>query len=335
MQQFTFLIILSVITAARALVPSFLRHWTCVGIRSGMDFSRPLAINIGDLPLVLWKNENTGKIVSAMNICKHMGSRLDTGTVTDAGCLKCNYHGLEFSEKDAFGQIAEHEGKLFWAYEPAKPAPEKIPFFANKNYIHSFLQIDMDASLVDCALNSVDVRHPEFVHNMGFGSSVPPTDIRQYNYKDRVGLAFKYESNAMMRRINSGVQSTQNFHMFVYPSFTWSRVSFDNKHLIVAVNFLPLERNKTRWFVTLCHNYYQSNIQQNFMKMLAATILSQDYVQMRTQAPDDELKRSVLFDHVFKDEEVILWLYKMFGDYAYPDTKACATLYGSHRENNK
>lgn len=335
----TCIILLFFLSKTFSLISNMFRHWTCLGIQNTMDFSRPFSINVGDLPLVLWKNHNTGKIQSTVNICKHMGSRLDNGIITDTGCLKCKYHGLEFSGKDNFGEIAEHEGKIFWAYEPIEKIPHKIPFFNNKDYIHSFLQIDMEGSLVDSALNSVDLRHPEFVHNLGFGNSIPPTDIHQYLYKDltgsptRVGLAFKYESNKLMRKFNDNTKSTQNFHMFVYPTYTWSRVSFDNKHLIVAVNMLPLEKKKTRWFVTLCHNYYQSNIQKNFMKMLASTILSQDYVQMQYQAPENVLKKSIMFEHVFNDEEVILWLYKIFENYKYPDIEICADLYKLHRQN--
>ena len=126
-----------------------------------------------------------------------MGSKLDNGIVTDSGCLKCKYHGLEFSENDRFGEIVEHEGKVFWAYDPTEKTPYKIPFYNNPRYTKSYLEIDMDASLTDSAFNSVDLRHPEYVHNLGFGSSVPPTNIRHYTYAnphtyqtDRVGLAF-------------------------------------------------------------------------------------------------------------------------------------------------
>jgi hypothetical protein len=123
--------------------------------------------------------------------------------------------------------------------------------------------------------------------------------------------------------------------MFVYPTFTWSRVSFNDKHLIIAVNLLPLENKKTRWFVTICHNYYKSPIQKNVMKGLATFILSQDYFQMKNQYPENKLKAAVLFNHIFKDEDVILWLREEFRDYKFPDVNTCLDLFTEYNSNRK
>jgi len=310
----------------------FFNHWHCVGIKEKIDFSKPYKFNIGELPLVAWRN-NEGEIITGMNICKHMGSQLDNGIITPSGCLKCRYHGLEFTRNDRFGETVEHEGKVFWSYKPDQKLPHKVPFFHNKNYETSFLQIDMEASLQDSAFNTMDLRHPEYVHKGGFGSTIPPSNIKQYKFKDRIGLAFDYQSNAMMKSINDNKRTTHNFHMFVYPTFTWSRVSFNDKHLVIAVNLLPLENKKTRWFVTICHNYYKSPIQKNVMKGLATFILSQDYFQMKNQYPENKLKAAVLFNHIFKDEDVILWLREEFRGYKFPDVNTCLDLFTEYNAN--
>jgi hypothetical protein len=192
----------------------------------------------------------------------------------------------------------------------------------------------MEGSLIDSALNTMDVRHPEYVHNklLGFGSSISPTNLKQYKYNDGVGLAFDYQPNKLMQSLNNNIEVTKNFHMFMYPSFTWSKVSFLKKNLIISVNMLPLAPNKTRWYVTISHNYYKSDIQKNFMKVLATSILSQDYVQMKNQYEENSLKEAVLFGHTFPDEEVITWLYKMFQDsYQYPSIEVCTKLYKEYR----
>lgn len=308
----------------------FLRTWTCVGIHDRIDWSKPVGVRIGELPLVLWKSPVTGKILPMVNVCKHMGSKLDIGTITDQGRIKCPYHGLEFDTEDAFGQVQVHEGKVFWSHRPLLPKPYRTPFFSNPNYAHSFLEIDMDASLTDCAFNSMDVHHPEYVHRMGFGSTIPPSNLKQYRYTnregemDRVGLAFDYESNTVMQSINQNAKVTHNFHMFLYPSFTWSRVSFNNKHLMVALNLCPLSRDKTRWYVTLCHNYKKSVFGKELMKTLALTILSQDHVQMKLQQAEGALKNSVTFRKSLDEEEVIWWLRDMMMKYQYPDEEKCA-----------
>lgn len=332
------LIIIFVETAiAFSYSTDFFRNWNCLGIRENIDFSVPYKANIGDLPLVIWKNPKTEKILSSINVCKHMGSKLDNGIITEAGCLKCQYHGLEMSESDTFGEIKEHEGKLFWSHTPLKSVPDSVPFYNHLNFEKSFLQIDMDSSLTDSAYNTMDIRHPEYVHNkiVGFGSSIPPENIKYFRYNtdmNRIGMSFDYSSNSMMRAINNNIKKTNNFHMFVYPTFSWSKVSFSTNHLIIGVNLLPIGENKTRWFVTLCHNYYTTKFGKNFVQLMANTILSQDYIQMKNQYCNDKLKNEMLFTHIFKDEEPILELKKMFDTYKYPDIDACVELYRKDKD---
>jgi phenylpropionate dioxygenase-like ring-hydroxylating dioxygenase large terminal subunit len=270
------------------------RNWNCIGIKNKIDFTKPYKINIGELPLVIWQHPKTMKLISGINICKHMGSKLDNGIITSSGLLKCQYHGLEIGEDDKFGEVVEVEGKIFWAYKPLNKKPCLTPFFSNKEYVTSFLEIDMDCSLLDSAYNTMDLRHPEYVHNkiIGFGSKIPPKNIKHFIYKDelRLGLSFDYISNERMKSLNK-VKKTKNFHMYIYPTFTWSKVTFENKNLIISVNFLPLSENKTRWYVTICHNYYKDNIGPSIMKFLARAILNQDYFQMQNQYNENILKK--------------------------------------------
>uniref|UniRef100_A0A6C0DCS8 Rieske domain-containing protein n=1 Tax=viral metagenome TaxID=1070528 RepID=A0A6C0DCS8_9ZZZZ len=315
----------------------FFNHWHCIGIKNKIDLSKPYKVNIGELPLVLWNDKKNNKLITTINICKHMGSRLDNGVITESGCLKCQYHGLEMSNLDNFGETIEYQGKIFWSYKPKNKKPGSIPFYNNKEYETSFLEIDMDCSLTDSAFNTMDIRHPEYVHNkiVGFGNNIYPTNIKYYNWTDQIGLSFDYSSNRIMRQINDNTRKTSNFHMYQYPSFTWSRVSFNEKHLIIGVNFLPLGKKKTRWYVTLCHNYYKSEIGKKIMKLLALTILSQDFIQMYNQYEDNELKKLILFNHKFVDEEPILELNRLFKNYEYPDVNLCAELYKKHISENQ
>ena len=303
---------------------------------------------MGELPLAIWKNPVTQQLSSVINICRHMGSKLDNAIITNEGCLKCQYHGLEMSSTDTFGEVMEFQGKLFWSYKPLRPTPYKVPFYDNPSYETFHLVIDMDAGLVDSVLNTMDIRHPEYVHRLGFGNSKPPTNIQQYLYKDastklpsdHIGLSFDYCSNPIMSKLNNNMKTTKNFHMYVYPTFSWSRVSFktiDNKenNLIIGVNLLPLGPEKTRWFITVCHNYYVSEIQKKFVQMMAATILGQDYAQMSNQYPDNKLKRAMLLEHTFPDEDVVVWIRDMFKKYRYPSIDDCTDLYKDYKMCNK
>ena len=313
----------------------FFNHWLCIGVKNEISFDRPYSMNIGELPLVLWKDKNTQKIYSTVNICKHMGSKLNNGLITENGCLKCGYHGLEYSERDKFGEVIEQDGKIFWAYKPIHSTPYKIPFYNNPTYEKSFLTIDMEASLTDSAFNTMDLRHPEYVHGgIGFGSTIPPENIREYVYSnEKIGLAFDYHANNIIQKINKDSKTTQNFHMFYYPGFSWSKVTFDKtNHLIIGVNLLPLENKKTRWYITICHNYYTNNIQKELMKLFTLVILSQDYTQMKNQYHENKLKKYILFNYIFKNEETIVRVKDMFSNYNYPSDDICLELYKDFRQ---
>lgn len=315
---------------------NFFNHWHCVGIKKYIDSSKPYKINIGDLPLVLWKSKNDW--ISTVNVCKHMGSQLDNGKIKD-GCLKCQYHGLEYSDQDKFGHVLSYQGKLFWSYAPFQDKPHGLAVYDDDDYAKSFLYVDMESSLQDSAYNTMDVRHPEYVHSMGFGSNRPPKNIQHYrNEKElSVGLEFEYESNIIMQHLNNHVRNTQNSHVFYYPSFSFSTVKFLKNDLVIGVNLLPLEKKKTRWFLTICHNYKKTDFEKDLMKLLASTILSQDYIQMKNQYPENDLKKEILFHHVFHDEEAILWVKDMFDkeDYQYPDVGMCAELYKHYKNDAK
>lgn len=316
-------------------------HWHCIGIKDNIDFTKPFTVNIGELPLVIWKNPITEKYTSTINICKHMGSKLNNAEITPSGCLKCKYHGFQYSQNtptDIFGKCLEHEGKIFWSYKPFNLIPEKTPFFHHNNFTTAFLEFDMECSLKDSAFNTMDLRHPEFVHSglFGFGNNVPPKNIKHYYYsKNKVGLSFDYISKQNIQSLNANAKFTNNYHMYIYPSFSWSKVTFDKtKHLIIGVNLLPLEQKKTRWFITICNNYFTKPFQQNFLKLLAFTILSQDYKQMKNQQTESLLKDAVLFSHKFENEEAILFLHERFKDYRYPSIEYATELYKDYQNSH-
>jgi len=73
-----------------------------------------------------------------------------------------------------------------------------------------------------------------------------------------------------------------------------------------------------------------SDAGKEFMKIMAKTILNQDYHQMKNQYPDNDLKKEILFTKVFKDEEPIIELKRMLKDYSYPDIDTCVKLYKSY-----
>lgn len=319
-------------------------NWHCVDFVKNIDSKKPYAFKVGELPLVTWFSESAKdnlvlQPMTTVNVCSHMGSKLDHGSVKD-GCLVCPYHGLEHTQKQTFGKSMVFEDKLWWAYEPVHKNPPSVPFYNNKNFATTTLKLEVDANIVDCAFNTMDLNHPAFVHNnmFGFGSNVPPENIKTVKYNDnKIGLGFTYKSKGNLVHLKKGLKHSKNFHVYEYPYTTWSRVSLPNgEHLIVNVNLLPVGPNKTQWLVTLKYNYWNKYpFEKLLMEFAARCILFQDQQQLSKQALDNGLKRMVLYQEVFENEDHINDLKEMFKKYQYPDMIHVTRLYDYHKRSQK
>jgi nitrite reductase/ring-hydroxylating ferredoxin subunit len=326
-----FLLSLSLLSV-NAYNPIF-NHWHCLGFTNTIEVNKPFTANVGELPLIIWRTPDN-RLQSAINMCPHMGSKLDNGKVTEDGCLQCQYHGLHLREGvHTFGEVVEFQNKILWSYKPIQKKPFPVPFYNNPKFVKSHIVVDMDAALTDCAFNTMDIRHPEFVHSglFGFGNKKPPANIKHYVYSNGVGLEFDYSSNSFIEKINRA-KTTHNFHIFNYPSFTWSKVSFNGNNLIIGVDLLPVGPSKTRWFVTICHDYFTDAKGMLTMKVLASKVLFDDWKQMGNQGLDSPLKKEILFNDTFENEEALLILHDRFKHYKYPNILDAAELFKHHKK---
>ena len=308
-------------------------RWHCIDFVKNIDKTKPYSYNIGDLPLVSWFDKDHAH--TTMNICDHMGSKLDNGKI-DNGCLYCPYHGIEHGANNTFGKTVIHEDKLWWSYEPVKQKPPYVPFYNNQNYETSSITVDVDAGLEDCILNTMDIHHPAHIHNniFGFGSDIPPKNMKYFEYEnqDKYGLSFEYSSQSGLVHLKKSLKKSLNFHMYEYPLTSWSRVSLPSKeHLYVNVNMLPLSRDKTRWIVTLKHNFWKSQLEKEFLKYTAKCIIYQDQQQMKRQAKYNILKTIVMNQRELENEDHMKKLRDMIKKYKYPSTGDVVMLYNYHK----
>ena len=321
------ILFLSSILCINSFPVDLFRQWHCVGISKNINFHTPYKFNIGELPLVAWKNKHNS-ILSTINICRHMGSKLHHGSIIN-GSLICPYHGLKHDTENTCGNIIEYQDKIWWSFRPRNKYPPNIPYYKDTSYVTQHIQIDMNAGLKDCALNSMDLQHPEYVHKgpFGFGSDKPISNFKTLLFKDRIGIHFEYPMKNNIKYICNDMNNfSKNFNMFIYPSTAWSKVNIEgsSKNLIICINMLPLEPNKTRWFVTIKHNFNNKNFIEKFlMKIATKLILYQDQLQFNKMALNNELKESKTYQFMMKYDRPIEYVNYLFRDYRYPDIRLC------------
>ena len=310
-----------------SIIKPLYRHWNCIGFEKDIVKDKPLSFNVGDIPLVAWYNKNN-TLISTLNACKHMGSKLDKGKICD-GNLLCPYHGLKHSDNDKCGEIKIHDGKIWWSYKADKNEfPATIPY-NNKNYTTSYLTIDMEESLPYCIFNSMDLNHPEFVHNgLGFGSDIAPDNYDYFVEDKKTSIKFDYETKASIKAINYDMNiedKTLNFNQVIYPSTSWSKVCSRTdveKNIIIGVSMLPLKEDLTRWYVTIRHNYMKDIFGKTIMRLATNYILNQDKRQFKKQIKNEKLKEFISWKKNLRYENHMNILRDYYELYKYPDIES-------------
>lgn len=61
--------------------------------------------------------------------------------------------------------------------------------------------------------------------------------------------------------------SVSQFQEYRYPNVCWSTFVYKKKVLVISSELIPLSKTKTRWRITVLHNYFYSNPQKWILKL--------------------------------------------------------------------
>lgn len=303
-------------------------HWYCIDIAKNIDKNRPYSYMIGELPLVTWFNDT--QPITTLNICQHMGSKLDTGRVNN-GCLTCPYHGIKHTSRDMFGKSVIFEDKLWWSYQPKNKLPPATPFYNHKDYNTISLKFDINSNVQDFMFNTMDINHFAFVHGNIFGKNAPPINHKYRVFDQKITMNYEYIPNDNIAFFKNDLDHFTNHQIFHYPHSMSAIFSLNKKDkMVVNANLLPLGPNKSRVFITLKHNFWKSYFGRLKLEGLIRFILKQDEKQMSQQYEDNMLKRSVLLRKMINNEHHLKHIHIMYKDYEYPDMISTMRLYNYH-----
>ena len=128
-------------------------------------------------------------------------------------------------------------------------------------------------------------------------------------------------------KISKNKKYTKNFNMYIYPNIAWSKVSIDDsdKNIIIYVSMLPIKNDKTRWFVSIHHNFNNDNsLQKSIMKISTELILNQDYKQFNKMYPSNKIKDECTFHFMLKNDLSIEYIKELLKSYTYPNIEYCS-----------
>jgi nitrite reductase/ring-hydroxylating ferredoxin subunit len=262
------------------ILPQFVREWHPIGIDNQIDKNKPYVFNIGKLPMVLWYDNNTP--IATLNICKHLGAKLDNAIINN-GCLHCTNHLTGYNQTDSLGKIISKNGLLWWSYKSYTKNPSanfrKDETKININYI------DINVSLLNTIL--------EFIYSNNKLKSI-----------ERKNKFFFHE-----KLFNAE-------HRFYYKYPYYLKGSINNK-INYTINFLPLEENKTRLFISVANNIdakvfmnYYLNTKLNNLKNYDNNNYLKYFIMLKDN--NDYMKKIyLLFDkYSFPNEFTISCFYK-------------------------
>lgn len=221
LSKFLFILSLSFTTTltlkSAFILPQLFREWHPIAIENNIDKTKPYIYNIGKLPMILWYDNN--KPLATINICKHLGAKLDNGIIND-GCLHCPNHFTSYNTSDTIGSIISKNGLLWWSYKSYNKSPPTT-FKTTTTKIHQTF-LDINVNLINVIL--------EFIYS---------------NNKTKI----KFRNNKFF--FTEQLYNAEHRFFYKYPYYL--KGSINNK-INYTINFIPLEENKTRLFINFENN---------------------------------------------------------------------------------
>jgi nitrite reductase/ring-hydroxylating ferredoxin subunit len=262
------------------ILPQFVREWHPIGIENQIDRSKPFVFNIGKLPMVLWYDKNDP--IATLNICKHLGAKLDNAIINN-GCLHCSNHLTGYNQTDALGKVVSKNGMLWWSFKSYTRNP--ISNFKKEEKKLDIHHIDINVNLLNVIL--------EFVHSNN--------KIKARARKNKF-LFYEKLFNAE--------------HRFYYKYPYYLKGSINNK-INYTINFLPLEENKTRLFITIANNIDAKVFMNYFLNAKLNNLNNYDN-------NTTNLKYMIMFK---EHNDYIKKIYMLFDKYSFPNEFTISCFY--------
>lgn len=236
--------------------------------------------------LVVWRTKE-GEVLARPDVCPHLGYKLSKGKVTKDGCIQCPYHGIKVgpnavieNAREMEGITCESNGLVWWNNDKNEKYNKFCQDIKNLEDIGSVLvrwDMEVKAGFSDCFRNGMDLHHAGWVHSSTFGNKLKdPDDIKTiWLDKKTMRADFNYYSNNNYKKVTG--DTTENYHLFQFPSTTWNKVlnKEKNKYVFIHVAMRPTSPTTTHWYLTAGSNYMPEQTPKGFSEYFLEKITRQ------------------------------------------------------------
>ena len=230
-----------------------------------------------------------------------MGSKLDKSKIQN-NCLVCPYHELKYTINDTCGESIIYQDKLWWSYKPYNKLPYKIPLY-NNNYKSVSIEKDIDTNLIDCMINILDINTHKKLLNDLFNFNLNINNLKIVNYKNNDVIGMRIKNN-----------DCNIYYKFIYPYTAYYFINIKNNKFIININLLPLNNNKTRWFINIRHNNYKSFI----INLITKIILNQNEKNLLNLSKQSIIKNYMSYNFNL-NYKFIYYIKQKYIKYLFPD----------------
>jgi len=164
-------------------------HWYAVGQSSVFKKGKPVAVQVFEIPIVVWRLDNNS-LTAILDRCNHRNAPLSKGRILK-DCIVCPYHGWKYDHDgqcveipsegphveripnkrvEQFPAVEAHGLIWLWMGRDKEPVGEPFPMPVLKELgWHSYYMVTkFKNNVTDLVENFMDVPHTVFVHKGWF-----------------------------------------------------------------------------------------------------------------------------------------------------------------------
>jgi phenylpropionate dioxygenase-like ring-hydroxylating dioxygenase large terminal subunit len=291
----------------------FANVWTPVALASELGSSKPLAIQVAGVRLVLFRGEG-GRPAALPDRCIHRGVALSLGRV-EGQCLECPFHGWRYAADGRVTTVpwnpdaklstlrtrsvpAREQGGLIWIHTSfdARPAdePEMHDWFSDPGVRVAGVAVDWKVHWTRAMENMLDSPHLPFVHGNTIGRGLRPL------VGGRMDIDTEDQPWGFRSRMRVDGEPRPGMLDFRWPNQMNLHLDLRRRRLLLMTACVPVDAERTRLLLVGARDFLRLPVFDRLFNRANLRIANQDKAVVESsqppRVPDAREEKSVRTD---------------------------------------